>query len=216
MLSITDTAVRQEKIYRRWAPVYDVLYARLLRAAHRAIAASSSDAGRDILEIGVGTGLVLPHYAAHCKIDGIDVSAEMITKAREKVTRKDIRQVRSLKIMDAHELGFPDHSFDAVTLPFVLTLLADPELALNECARVLRPGGQIVIASRLSSGLGSGQDRKSNRAAGALSRPEFSISDFHDHRLGELPLRHRGRRDPFICSRWLFQVDPSEEGRISR
>ncbi len=154
MLSITDTAVRQEKIYRRWAPVYDVLYARLLRAAHRAIAASSSDAGRDILKIGVGTGLVLPHYAAHCKIDGIDVSAEMITKAREKVTRKDIRQVRSLKIMDAHELGFPDHSFDAVTLPFVLTLLADPELALNECARVLRPGGQIVIVSRLSSGLG--------------------------------------------------------------
>jgi phosphatidylethanolamine/phosphatidyl-N-methylethanolamine N-methyltransferase len=51
--------------------------------------------------------------------------------------------------MDACRLGFPDGRFDAVTVPFVITLVPDPEGALDECARVLKPGGALVISSKL-------------------------------------------------------------------
>lgn len=154
MTKLYNTAEHQQNIYRRWAPVYDRIYTGLLRGAHRRLALVAAEAGSDILEVGVGTGLVLLHYPPHCRVVGVDVSAEMIDKAREKVVQRGLSHVRSLEIMDAHRLAFADRSFDAVALPFVVTLLAEPERALDECVRVLRPGGQIVIASKLSTGDG--------------------------------------------------------------
>lgn len=154
MEQVRRSTEQQRKVYRRWAPVYDRVYRGLLRDGHRKVAALAAKAGRDILEIGVGTGLVLPHYPAQCRVTGIDISEHMIAKAREKVARDGLAHVAALKVMDAHQLAFDDQSFDAVSLPFVITLIPDPERALDECARVLRPGGEIIVASKLGNGLG--------------------------------------------------------------
>ncbi|MGO8565410.1 class I SAM-dependent methyltransferase, partial [Rhizobium ruizarguesonis] len=60
-----------------------------------------------------------------------------------------LQHVQALDVMDAHALTFADRSFDEVCLPFVITLIPEPERALDECARVLRPGGEIILASKL-------------------------------------------------------------------
>ncbi|MCQ1853922.1 class I SAM-dependent methyltransferase [Neorhizobium galegae] len=154
MAVIRNSAEHQQKVYERWAPVYDRVYRGLLRDGHRTVARLAAEVGRDILEVGVGTGLVLPYYPKHCRVTGIDLSEHMIAKAREKVARAGLAHVQSLHVMDAHNLEFADRSFDAVCLPFVITLIPDPERALDECARVLRPGGEIIVASKLGDGRG--------------------------------------------------------------
>lgn len=139
----------QRRAYARWAPIYDRVYHKLLADAHRRTAATAAAAGPDILEVGVGTGLVLRHYPAHCRVIGVDLSEDMLRKAAEKVRAGALGQVKLVAAMDACRLGLADARFDAVAVPFVITLVPDPERALDECARVLKPGGEIVIASKL-------------------------------------------------------------------
>jgi phosphatidylethanolamine/phosphatidyl-N-methylethanolamine N-methyltransferase len=144
----------QRRAYARWAPIYDYVYHGLLADAHRRTAAAAAAAGPDILEVGVGTGLVLSHYPAHARVVGVDLSEPMLRKAAEKVREKSLSHVKLVAAMDACRLGFRDACFDAVAMPFVITLVPDPEQALAECARVLKPGGEIVIASKLGTDAG--------------------------------------------------------------
>lgn len=149
---------RQRQIYRWWAPVYDTLYSRILRRAHRLLARAVDRQEGEVLEIGVGTGLGLQYYGSACRITGIDVSEEMLARAKARTARLALPNIVRLEVMDAHHLAFPSTSFDVVTLPFVLTLVEDPEAVLRECVRVVRPDGAILIASRVSRG-GSFQTR---------------------------------------------------------
>lgn len=149
-----EKRTQQKKAYKIWAPVYDNIYRGFLDRAQRELAHRAGQGGRDILEIGVGTGLVLPHYPRESVVTGIDISEEMLGKAKAKMARGDLPHVRELRVMDACHLQFEDASFDVVTLPFVITLVPDTEQLLSECVRVLRPGGQIVIVSKISKGGG--------------------------------------------------------------
>jgi phosphatidylethanolamine/phosphatidyl-N-methylethanolamine N-methyltransferase len=142
----------QKRIYERWAPFYDTVYNRLLSDAHRRTALAAAEAGPDILEVGVGTGLVLPWYPTGCRVTGVDLSQHMLKKAHEKAA--SLPHVSGIALMDACRLGFAEQRFDAVAFPFVLTLVPEPEQALNEALRVLKPGGRIVISSKLSDGKG--------------------------------------------------------------
>ncbi|MCV9967498.1 methyltransferase domain-containing protein [Pararhizobium sp. BT-229] len=144
---------RQRRVYRFWAPVYDRLYAGILADAHGKIIELASAEGGRVLEVGVGTGLLLPKYSRRCHVTGIDISNEMIARARDKIAAHGLDQV-DLRVGNAQCLEFPPNSFDVVILPFVLTLLPDPEGALEECLRVLKPEGTIVIASKISDGAG--------------------------------------------------------------
>lgn len=148
-----DLIERQRRVYRFWAPVYDRLYAGILANAHGKIIELASAEGGRVLEVGVGTGLLLPKYSRRCHVTGIDISQEMIARAGDKVAVHGLDQI-DLRIGNAQCLEFPPNSFDVVVLPFVLTLLPDPEAALDECLRVLKPGGTIVIAGKISDGAG--------------------------------------------------------------
>ncbi|MGQ3676584.1 class I SAM-dependent methyltransferase [Xanthobacter sp. TB0139] len=141
----------QKKAYAKWAPIYDKVYVKLLADAQRKAATTAARCGSNILEVGVGTGLVLPYYPSHCHVTGIDLSAQMLRKAVEKKVQRSLGQVGLLAAMDACNLGFADNSFDAITVPFVITLVPDPEGALDEMHRVLKPGGEIIVASKLGA-----------------------------------------------------------------
>src|SRR5918997_5392017 len=90
----------QRRIYARWAPIYDKIHSRLLGAPHGRTAAAAAAAGPDILEVGVGTGLVLPYYPPHARVIGVDLSEAMLRKAVTKVGRTPLPHVLLIAAMD--------------------------------------------------------------------------------------------------------------------
>lgn len=143
-----DTNIRA---YKRWASFYDTVYTNLLAYARRDAVAAAVACGPEILEVGVGTGLSLPEYPPQCRVSGCDLSEHMLAKAFEKIEAHDLKTVRGLSVMDACNLGFADRQFDAVVAQFLLTLVPSPEQALDEFARVLKPGGEIIIANHIGA-----------------------------------------------------------------
>jgi ubiquinone/menaquinone biosynthesis C-methylase UbiE len=165
-----------EKAYARWAPVYDALCGPVFLNGRRAAASAARDVGGRILEIGVGTGLSFDDYDASTEITGIDMSEPMIARARERLASGRYPHVKRLAVMDAHAMTFPDATFDCVVGQFVITLVEDPERVLSECARVLKPGGQIILVNHLYSerGLAAAVERLlAQKARGLGLRPEF-------------------------------------------
>ena len=143
-----------EKAYDRWAPVYDLVFGPVFERGRRAAVVAAERIGGRILEVGVGTGISLPDYARRNRIVGVDISAAMLEKARERVVTRGLSHVEALEVMDAERLAFPDGAFDVVVAQYVVTAVPNPEAALDEFARVLRPGGEIVILSRVGAEAG--------------------------------------------------------------
>ena len=165
-----------EKAYARWAPIYDALCGPVFVNGRRAAAKAARQVGGQILEIGVGTGLSFGDYDASTEITGIDISEPMIARARLRAASGRYPHVKGLAVMDAHGLRYADASFDCVVGQFVITLVADPERVLSECARVTRPGGQIILVNHLYSetGLAAAVERLLAQHARAVGlRPEF-------------------------------------------
>jgi phosphatidylethanolamine/phosphatidyl-N-methylethanolamine N-methyltransferase len=165
-----------EKAYARWAPIYDVLCGPVFLNGRRAAASAARAVGGRILEIGVGTGLSFDDYDDTTEITGIDMSEPMIARARERAKTGRYPFVKELSVMDARNLGYPNASFDCVVAQFVITLVENPERVLSECARVLRPGGQIILVNHLYSehGLAAAVERLLAQKARKLGlRPEF-------------------------------------------
>jgi len=168
-----------EKAYARWAPIYDVLCGPVFLNGRRAAASAAREVGGRILEIGVGTGLSFDDYDASTEITGIDMSEPMIARARERLRSGRYPFVKDLQVMDAHNMTFPDATFDCVVGQFVITLVEDPERVLSECARVTKPGGQIILVNHLYSerGLAAAVERLLAQKARKLGlRPEFPFA----------------------------------------
>jgi len=142
------------KAYDRWAPVYDLVFGAVFERGREAAIAAAERVGGRILEVGVGTGISLPHYSRACRLCGIDISEMMLRKAQERVAEQGLTNVEGLWVMDAENLSFPDDSFDVVVAQYVVTTAPNPEATLDEFARVLKPGGEIVLVSRVGAEAG--------------------------------------------------------------
>jgi phosphatidylethanolamine/phosphatidyl-N-methylethanolamine N-methyltransferase len=142
------------KAYDRWAPVYDLVFGAVFERGRDAAIAAAERVGGRILEVGVGTGIALPHYSRDCRLCGIDISEQMLRKAQERVTEFGLSNVEGLWVMDAEHLTFPDNSFDVVVAQYVVTTAPNPEATLDEFARVLKPGGEIILVSRVGAEAG--------------------------------------------------------------
>lgn len=140
--------------YSRWAPIYDLVFGRVFRLGRRAAIDAAESIGGRILEVGVGTGLSLPGYAKDNTVFGVDISVEMLRKAHQRVARLNLNHVEKLAVMDAEHLDFPDASFDVVVAQYVVTAVPHPERALDEFVRVVKPGGEIIITSRVGADAG--------------------------------------------------------------
>jgi phosphatidylethanolamine/phosphatidyl-N-methylethanolamine N-methyltransferase len=139
------------RAYGRWAPVYDLVFGKVFeRGRAAAVHAAQRIRGR-ILEVGVGTGISLPNYSHGNRVVGLDISEPMLRKAQAKVRAQGLDHVDGLAVMDAAHLGFPDGSFDVVVGQYLITAVPDPEATLDEFARVLRPGGEIILVNHLSA-----------------------------------------------------------------
>ncbi len=140
-----------QNAYEKWAPVYDVIFNRLTAPAAREAVQYAMACGTHILEVGVGTGLSLGYYSAQTQVHGVDLSEHMLQRAVQKVKEQGLKHVKSLQVMDACNLGFADCVFDAVVAQFVITLVPDPEKALSQFMRVLKPGGEIIFANHFGA-----------------------------------------------------------------
>src|SRR5271156_146082 len=142
------------KAYDRRAPVYDLVFGAVFERGRDAAIAAAERVGGRILEVGVGTGIALPHYSRNCRLCGVDISEQMLRKAQERVTELGLANVEGLWVMDAERMTFPDNSFDVVVAQYVVTTAPNPEATLDEFARVLKPGGEIILVSRVGAEAG--------------------------------------------------------------
>src|SRR5712675_1593645 len=143
-----------EQAYDRWAPVYDLVFGGVFSKGRRAAILATNKLGGRVLEVGIGTGISLPLYGPNVRVFGTDISAAMLRKAKARVADLHLTNVEGLAVMDAEKLEFPDNSFDVVMAQYVVTAVPNPEAALDEFARVLRPGGEIILLSRVSADAG--------------------------------------------------------------
>ncbi len=140
--------------YDRWAPAYDLVFGAVFRRGRSEAIVAAERIGGRILEVGVGTGISLPAYRRTSRLTGVDISDAMLDKARERVRRLGLDNVEEIAVMDAEELRYPDDSFDVVVAQYVVTAVPNPERALDELARVVRPGGEIIITTRVGADAG--------------------------------------------------------------
>jgi phosphatidylethanolamine/phosphatidyl-N-methylethanolamine N-methyltransferase len=148
--------------YRRYANIYDAVFGPVLQPGRKAvIEALGCKPGERVLEVGVGTGLSLPMYPAAVRITGIDLSREMLERARTRVARHALANVEGLLEMDAEAMTFPDASFDKVVAMYVVSVTDRPAQLLHELQRVCKPHGDIFIVNHV---------RSDNPLVGALER----------------------------------------------
>jgi phosphatidylethanolamine/phosphatidyl-N-methylethanolamine N-methyltransferase len=139
------------RAYARWAPVYDLVFGAVFEKGRRSSIEAAERIGGRVLEVGVGTGISLPDYSRQTKLVGIDISEPMLRKAQGRKRELKLDNVEALSVMDVGHLGFPDESFDVVVAQYVITAVPDPDAALDEFARVLKPGGEIILVNHISA-----------------------------------------------------------------
>lgn len=166
------------RAYRRWAPVYDKTFGKVAEAGVKMATAQANRFEGRLLELGVGTGLALPHYKPSLRVTGIDLSAAMLERARERVAERGLSNIEALREMDAAQLEFPDASFDVTVAMYVMTVVPDPHKVMHELARVTRPGGTVIIVNHFSvdKGLRGAVEKRLAGLADVLGwRPEFPV-----------------------------------------
>src|SRR6201993_3789826 len=142
------------RAYARWAPIYDFVFGAVFERGRKAAVAAAERVGGRILEVGVGTGVSLPDYFLANRLVGVALSAPMLRKAKTRVAERQLGNVNGLAVMDAQHLAFAEAAFDVVVAQYVITAVPDPEATLDEFARVVRPGGEIVLVNHLGAEAG--------------------------------------------------------------
>jgi phosphatidylethanolamine/phosphatidyl-N-methylethanolamine N-methyltransferase len=180
------------KAYARWAPVYDLVFGAVFERGRMAAIEAAERIGGRILEVGVGTGISLPDYARSNRLVGVDISEPMLRKALQRVAEQGLDHVDALAVMDAEHLALPDRSFDVVVAQYVITAVPKPEATLDEFARVLRPGGEIVLVNHI--GAEAGMRRAFEQGFAPLARWLGWRPEFRFGRLAQWAERHGGVR----------------------
>jgi phosphatidylethanolamine/phosphatidyl-N-methylethanolamine N-methyltransferase len=185
-----------ERAYARWAPVYDLVFGAVFErgrmSAIEAAERACGPAGGRILEVGVGTGISLPDYSHKNRLTGVDLSEPMLRKAHERVAEKKLTNVEVLAVMDAERLALPDSAFDVVVAQYVITAVPNPEATLDEFARVLKPGGEIVLVNHI--GAEQGPRRLFEQWFAPIARRLGWRVEFPFGRLTDWAARHGGVR----------------------
>lgn len=141
-----------KKTYHFYAPFYDFLFGAILEPGRRALANEVHHIKpMTLLEVGVGTGILLDQYPTNTEILGIDISDEMLKIAEEKI-HSLVNKTIQLKLMDAEQMSIEENTFDCVVMPYILSVTPNPSLLISEVRRVCKPNGTIMIVNHFSGG----------------------------------------------------------------
>jgi demethylmenaquinone methyltransferase / 2-methoxy-6-polyprenyl-1,4-benzoquinol methylase len=150
---LDKTPARIATMFDAIAPRYDLLN-HVLSAGmdrgwrDRAVDALALSPGARVLDLCTGTGdlaIAIVHHVNGARVVGVDFAAEMLRLARVKVSGASLERRIRLVRGDATSLPLPDGSCDAATIAFGIRNVAEPERAIAELARVIRPGGRLAI-----------------------------------------------------------------------
>ena len=170
--------------YRRQASFYDFAFGAIsARARRRAIAVVNALPCERVLEVGVGTGLALPHYLPNRRVTGIDLSADMLARARTRVEAEQLTNVEDLLELDAEATGLPTGSFDLAVSMFVASVVPHPKALLAELRRVVKPGGHLLFVNHFAAqgGLRLWVEQAMAPLSHALGwHPDFAFADLLD------------------------------------
>jgi phosphatidylethanolamine/phosphatidyl-N-methylethanolamine N-methyltransferase len=140
-----------KKIYSRYSPVYDAIFAQMFSPRIRiGLERMGMRKGDRIIEVGVGTGLSLPFYPDFCSVVGIDLTRKMLDRANNKKEKLGLNHVNLFE-MDAENIAFADDSFDHAVIPFVISVVPNPEKMVSEVKRVTKRNGNIIIINHFCS-----------------------------------------------------------------
>jgi ubiquinone/menaquinone biosynthesis C-methylase UbiE len=153
-------------------------------------------AAGEVLEVAVGTGRNLPFYPEGTRLTGVDWSPAMLGIARRRAA--DLGREADLRQGDAQALDFPDSSFDTVLCALGLCAIPDDRRAVAEMARVLRPGGRLLLVDHVAA------------SASALRAVQWLYERISIPLAGEY-----FRRRPLTCVRELgFGIEEAERFRL--
>ncbi len=151
MLTLDKATEITKRRYNRIAPLYDLMGSLVDRSRYgrwREILWSKVE-GTHILEVGGGTGKSFPYYPTGAEITAVDLSEEMLTRARDKASRQKVKV--HLEQMDVQNLEFEDSRFDTIVASFVFCSVPDPVRGLMEIERVCKPGGKVALLEHVLS-----------------------------------------------------------------
>jgi len=150
-MAIANVQPHESAFYSELSQFYDVVFGRVFfPRISRVVRSLGIEPGAKVLELGVGTGMSLGAYPAHCKVTGIDLAPDMLERAQERIDRFGWSHA-TVEQGDALNLRFPDNSFDYVMAFHVISVVPDPLRMLEEAQRVCKPGGVLVIINHFRS-----------------------------------------------------------------
>jgi ubiquinone/menaquinone biosynthesis C-methylase UbiE len=197
--------------YRLFAPVYDAMIARASEGARKkSLAALADQRTQDVLISGAGTGLDFPFLPAHHNYVALDLTAAM--QARSLGRMRDLRLCWVLG--DSMALPFSDHSFDTVVLHLILAVVPEPQLCLAEAARVLKPGGRILVFDKF---LHRGQLALVRRALSPLSaRMATRLDVVFEEVLENVPQLRLLSDEPALGNGWFRLIELEKHPSVDR
>lgn len=156
----------------------------------------------DLLDIGTGTGRMLEVLASGCtQAEGVDTSRSMLGIARSRLDRLELGNCH-VRQGDMYDLPFPANTFDTVLFHQVLHYADAPESALEEAARVLRPGGRLLMVDFAPHEL---EELRHEHAHRRLGFPHAEVKTW----FGNAGLREQSHRslhgEPLTVSLWLAE-----------
>ncbi len=194
------------------APVYDLIVQRAFdRFRRRSLERLplQPEQPAEVLISGIGTGLDIPHLDPAARYVGVDLTPAMLARAQR---RAEARPELEIELMegDAMDLPFEDERFDAVVLHLILAVVPDSARALSEAARVLRPGGRILVFDKF---LRPGERAWLKRMINPLIRHLATRTDVvFEELLEDCDDLHCLRDEPALAGGWFRHIELQKQG----
>jgi ubiquinone/menaquinone biosynthesis C-methylase UbiE len=192
--------------YRFIAPFYDFFLRRASAAQRqRSLARLPQQPGARVLLSGAGTGLDFPYLAAGHTYTALDLTGAMLARSRERAPHLDMSWVQG----DSMQLPFAGESFDCVVLHLIVAVVPQPQCCLAEAARVLKPGGRILLFDKF---LHSGERAWLRRSLSpVVSRLATRLDVVFEDVLATTPGLRVLSNEPALANGWFRLIELSKE-----
>lgn len=138
------------KSYKRVSSFYDYTFGQVFRPGQKKLVSMMNCSDQDkVLEIGIGTGTSYKYYPEQTTVTGIDISPDMLEKAKSNIQKDDLKN-KSVIMMNGEQLKFSDNTFDKVVGMYVVSVTQNPDLLIKEMKRVCKPNGDIYLLNHFS------------------------------------------------------------------